>query len=96
MLIRALVKSAEELETDKVPKSVFVPPTVHGSLNSAEPYALEDDENSLQPLSPMLQINESDESYHAPFSRLTSYEQRSYNKSITYDAHLATDVSFRL
>lgn len=86
MPIRALVKSAEELETDKVSESASVPPSMHGSLNSAEP-------NALQASSSMLQISESDESYHAPFARLTSYDERSYNKSITYDAPLAPEVS---
>lgn len=93
MPIRALVKSAEELETDKLSESASVPSTMHGSLNSAEPNAPEDEGNSLQPSSSMLQISESDESYHAPFARLTSYDERSYNKSLTYDAPLAPEVS---
>jgi len=75
MLIRALVKSTEEFELDKVSESAYIPPTMHDSLYSAEPYALEDDGNTLQPLSSMLQLNESDESYHAPFSLLTSYDE---------------------
>lgn len=93
MPIQALVKSVEEYEIDKVSESAAVPLAMHGSPNSAESNALEDEGNVLQPSSSMLQISESDEPYHAPLARLTSFDDRSYNKSSTYNAPLAPEIS---
>jgi len=93
MPIRPRVKSAEEYEIDKVSESAAVPFAMDGSLNSAESKALEDEGNILQPSSSMLQISESDETYRAPFARLTSFDERSYNKSNTYNAPLAPEIS---